>query len=309
MTWDEFKEEWENDLSYIECRTSGSTGKPDIIRLPKAEVINSALRTNRFYKIDSSSHLFSCISPDYIGGKMMYVRAVVAHARFSCEIPSNRPLSRYIETPIDLISVVPSQLAYILEHQSSLPQIANILVGGSPIPHSLVKKAAESELNIYESYGMTETASHIAVRKIEWPIRNFRPMEGISISVDGSQRLQIDIDGWKKISTNDIAVIDSEGQFNILGRSDNVIISGGIKIHPEEVEAILSEIFDFPLMITSRRDEKWGEAVVMVAETDYEKYDMIMEGCRRLLPGYQIPKEIVFSKIPRTSNGKIKRKH
>lgn len=268
----------------------------------------SALRTIRYFDITPASHLHSCISPDYIGGKMMYIRSVLAGATFSYEPPSNHPFDSYSGPPVSLVSVVPSQLDYILSHLSEMPYIKAILAGGSPLNDSLRHRIAESPVPVYESYGMTETASHIALRRVTMPGIPFSPLEGISVSTGPDNRLEIEISGWKKILTNDIAHIGSDGKFEILGRADNVIISGGLKIHPEEIENNLNGVLSFPIMITSEPHPKWGEAVVMIAETDPKNENFILETCRNRLEKPQVPKKIIFASVPRTPNGKIKRK-
>ena len=311
MSWEELLKEWRSAGPEMECHTSGSTGRPSTIWLPKEEMKRSARRTIDFFGINSGSHLYSCIAPDFIGGKMMLIRGEVSGARFSWEKPSNHPLKDYGGGRIDLISVVPSQLLYMLEHREELPEIGAVLVGGAALNEWLRRRVGESGLRVYESYGMTETASHIALRRVGLPQEGFIPLEGISISLDARGCLTIEIEGWKKITTNDIAEIDPEGRFRILGRADNVIISGGIKIHPEEVEGRLAGVFDFDVMLTSRAHPKWGEEAVLIAETEPRNEEecrgMILEKCKEVLPAYSVPKDVRFGKLSRTANGKLKR--
>ena len=166
MTYEDFAQEWDS-RDMITCRTSGSTGAPKEILLPKQEMVNSALRTIDFFGLTGDSLLYSCIAPDFIGGKMMLVRQRAAGCRFLWETPSNRPLDGYSGEPISLLSVVPSQVIYILDNIKDMPVIDAMLVGGSSIPESLRHRIEKSGLNAYESYGMTETASHIALRRIK----------------------------------------------------------------------------------------------------------------------------------------------
>ena len=122
MTWQEFQAEWLGPEPDIVCRTSGSTGTPKEIRLPKEQVSASARRTLQFFNPDSHSHFHSCLAPDYIGGKMMMVRALECGGSFTWEHPSNRPLSDYTGDPIDLLCVVPSQMRHILQNIDTLPE-------------------------------------------------------------------------------------------------------------------------------------------------------------------------------------------
>lgn len=304
MTYEEFALEWENNDN-IKCRTSGSTGIPKLISLPKCQMLKSAERTAEYFNLDSASLLYSCISPDYIGGKMMLVRQRLLGCRLDWEKPSNTPLSGYKADKISLLSVVPSQMIYILDNIKDMPAIDNILIGGSAIPANLRKRIAESGLNAYESYGMTETASHVALRKIEETPGYFTTLGDISVESNNG-RLVIRIPGWQAIETNDCTEVISSYKFRILGRSDNVIISGGIKINPERVEEELSSSISTPFFITSVPDDKWGEMVVLVAEAEETMREDLENACKCLKNGYERPKKIIIkSALNYTQNGKL----
>lgn len=145
MSYDDFLEEWRNSSNTVICHSSGSTGKPKSIELPKLHMQESALRTMAFFGLGSNAHLHSCISPDYIGGKMMAVRSEVTGCSLTYEMPSNRPLRNHKNIPIDLLSVVPSQLLYLIESIDNLPEIRNILVGGSPVNGELRERIVHSD--------------------------------------------------------------------------------------------------------------------------------------------------------------------
>lgn len=259
-----FLDEWSNKLPFIECRTSGSTGEPKLIRLPKQLMAESAMRTVRHFGLDGNSHLHSCISTDFIGGKMMVVRAALMGAKLTSETPSNRPLRDYDGPEIDLLAVVPSQMIDLLDRLDQLPKIRHIIIGGAPIPPDLRGRIARSGLDAWETYGMTETASHIALRRVTDPPLPFRPLDGICIHCDADNRLIIEMGQWGKFHTNDIVEIGEDNSFTIKGRADNVIITGGKKVHPEEVEAILEGRLGCEVMVTSEPDTKWGRRVVLI---------------------------------------------
>lgn len=306
----EFLQEWRDERDFVECRTSGSTGRPKQIHLPKAMMAESAMRTVRFFNIAGNSHLHSCISPEFIGGKMMAVRAELMGANLSWEVPSNRPLTNYSDGDIDLLAVVPSQMIDIVDRIDLLPKIHAIIVGGAPIPVALRQKIEESGLNAWETYGMTETASHIALRRILSSTEPFIPLPGINVSADSDSRLIIDLGRWGKICTNDIVEIDFQGRFNILGRADSVIITGGKKVHPEQVEPIIESLIGAEVILHGVPDEKWGQKVVLTVEptVKFSEFEL-MEICRRELPLKSIakeciPKEIIIAPLPRTSNDK-----
>lgn len=314
MTWQEFQAEWLGPEPDIVCRTSGSTGTPKEIRLPKEQVSASARRTLQFFNLDSHSHFHSCLAPDYIGGKMMMVRALECGGTFSWERPSNSPLSGYTGDRIDLMCVVPSQMHHILQNIDTLPELGAILIGGSPIPDDLRIQIAQSRLQCWETYGMTETASHVAIRRVSKPQQPFRPLSGIKLLQNDSGCLEIEIPGWRRFITNDVVKMDSEGRFSILGRADNVIITGGLKVHPEQVEATLRPHLPFDFMITSEPDSKWGERVVMLADRSESPLcttpddESVIAICKSVLLPFQVPKTIKEGIVPRTPNGKLARR-
>ena len=318
MEFTDFLEEWHNATPYIVAKTSGSTGAPKTIRLDKDFVRQSASRTNSFFDIYSGSHLHSCVAADYIGGKMMAVRADVAGCRFTWEKPSNRPLQGIgSQENIDLIAVVPSQMLHILDNLSSMPSMNAIIIGGSAINHALHDRICNSGLNAYETYGMTETSSHIALRKIEANNGYFETLGGINVSIDERECLVIGFDSGERFVTNDIAEVLDSRHFKIKGRFDDVIITGGKKVNPVEVENKLSPYIQKPYVITSVPDVKWGSAIVLrIEDPDSPKEDTIdftsgkdgvlMKTMREILEPHEVPKKIErMPSLPRTHNGKI----
>ncbi len=309
MTYEDLKQEWESDKDFIVCHTSGSTGTPSKIELPKRLMTESAERTNSFFGIDDASLLYSCISPDYIGGKMMWVRSRVANSRFLFETPSNTPLQNVDPSlKIDLLSVVPSQLQYIVENHESLPSIKTILVGGAPLSPNLKQRVIQSGLTVYESYGMTETSSHIALRKVEEGDTPFKTLNGITVE-DFEGRLKINLDADHSFITNDCARILSDSEFFILGRVDNIVNSGGIKINIEALESMISTLDDIPAAFTSIPDEKWGEALVLVIEGGDDEFKLKKDNVSSLLKKHLKPKYFIpIEALPLTQNGKLNRK-
>ena len=312
MDYKEFLEEWENDSDFIKAKTSGSTGLPKEIKLPKDFVRESARRTNAFFKLDKESRFHSCISPEFIGGKMMAVRAQIAGAVLTWELPTNRPLENVKPgEKIDLLAVVPSQMLYILEHLENLPEIKNIIIGGSAIHKDLRKRIAYSGLNAYETYGMTETASHIALRKVTTEEVPFVLLDGIKIEKNSEGCLIIKFDNGYLVETNDIVEQVSEKEFFIKGRKDRVIISGGKKINPEDLERRVSDIINGEFFFTGVPDEKWGEKLVLVIEGPRDEIlaKDLREKLALILSSFEMPKEIRFIEaLPRTSNGKLIRR-
>ena len=322
MTYELFIREWQNREDYCVVHTSGSTGSPKEIHLSKALMSMSALRTLAFFNIPAGSRLHSCISPDFIGGKMMAVRAIEGNMRLSWEEPSNRPAltgedPRLSDLPA-MISVVPSQMLHILDSCDPQRSATTIwLIGGQAIETELRRRIAVSGLNAWESYGMTETASHIALRKVEVNSTPFRPLDNVEISLDERGCLVISQPHMAEIITNDMAVIDPDGGFTITGRADNVIITGGRKVQPESVEMRLKPAIASSgvkeIMLSSTPDQKWGQRLVLLAEVAPDRRDIrlipsIIAAARTVLEPHEIPKEIrLVDSLPRTPNGKLRR--
>lgn len=314
MDYEDFLREWNGPLPFIEVSTSGSTGSPKVIELEKTFLKESALRTINFFGLNHSARFHSCISPDFIGGKMMAVRASAANASLSWEMPSNSPLDSFPSgIPIDLLAVVPSQIAALLERKN-LPVIRNIIIGGAPIPEALRMKIATSGFNAFETYGMTETASHIALRKVVSEKIPFKTLPSIKVQSDPDGALNIIFDNGSVVKTNDIAEIISDTEFFILGRKDLIINTGGKKVNPIDLENSISHLIDNPYMISSLPDDKWGEKIILIIQDDsdsarqeYLRQNLILS-FKKEFESWKIPKEIIFvKKIPLTSNGKIRR--
>lgn len=284
-----FIESWRAGTTEFEARTSGSTGTPKRIMLPRKLMEESAMRSIRHFSLDSDSTIHLMLSPDYIAGKMCIVRAIMSDAEFTMEAPSSAPL-RSENTPhtITLLSAVGAQIEsmYVRQQEGRLPVIQHLLLGGSPLTEAMRRKAIGLATNVWESYGMTETASHIALRRVTIPSEPFTPLDGIQTSVDDRGCLVIDMPTAGHIVTNDLADILADGRFTILGRADNVIMSGGLKVVPERVENILAPYLSpNPFYISSRPHPKWGEQVILIIET---------EGCN-VPPDAQDPASIAVS--------------
>lgn len=306
-----FVEEWFSSEKYILAHTSGSTGVPKSIYLDKNDMIHSAKMTNEFFNIGSKSRLLLCLSPNYIAGKMMIVRAILADAEIVEEEPSNTPLNDYEGIAFDFAAVVPSQALWLVKNPKILSKIKTMIVGGGVVSDVLRKLIANSTVSAYSTYGMTETCSHVALSKIEPSVQPYLAMHGVSFEQDERGCLVINAPYFtqKKFVTNDIVELQDSVSFIWKGRYDNVINSGGVKIFPEEVEKLLNGIFDCRYYISSKKSEKWGESVVLVLEkelisTSEEK--RILHIIKNILPKYSVPKQIIcLKKFSETLSKKV----
>lgn len=320
---DRFISEWNDASPAVSAHTSGSTGTPKEIMLSKEMMRRSAMRTISFFGISSRSHLHSCVSPAFIGGKMMILRAILSGARFSAEEPSNNVLSDIGEEEYDLVSVVPSQLAGILERGRPYPRVARYICGGSAINPSLRESIVDAGLEVWESYGMTETASHIALRKVERSPGLFYPLDGINVGLDSRGCLTICETGSLpdaiNVTTNDLATLMPDGGFRIDGRFDHMILTGGKKVLPEEIENRLQPTLASvglgrdEFFVTSRPDRRWTQAIVLVIagspELAMRLENMIASLPESVIPRWQRPKDVIpLPQLRHTPSGKLIRR-
>lgn len=292
--------EWLNNESFVFVQTSGSTGKPKQIVLDKNAMIASAKATGLFFNLQPKNTALLCLSADYIAGKMMLVRAITLGLDLDTIEPNNNPLAT---KKYDFVAMVPMQVANSLDQ---LHLVETLLIGGTKVNYQLTERILKTNCKAYESYGMTETISHIAIKQIG--AKSFTVLPNVTISIDHRNCLVIEALALSsdKIITNDIVEILNERQFILKGRIDNVINSGGVKIFPEEVEEKLAKYISVRFFIASVPDEKFGEKVILVVEGNpFEIVNTIFLE----LTKYQIPKEIVFvDEFVETETNKINRK-
>jgi len=323
MTLEDFFSEWNNDSDRVLVHTSGSTGKPKPMMVEKKRMLNSARITCDFLGLKPGDSALLCMSLDYIAGKMVVVRSIERHLHLISVSPSGHPL-KDINEEITFAAMVPMQVYNTLqvpEERERLTHIRHLIIGGGAIDASLEKElqALPGNIAIWSTYGMTETLSHIALRRIngaeasEW----YQPFDSVKISQTEEGCLVIDapLVCAETLVTNDIVEIESyiynkveKTRFRIKGRKDNVICSGGIKIQIEEVEEFLKPHLEKPFMLAKKKDEKFGEIAVLLSED--KEIKKVEATIRRLLSDhkYWIPREFLHVEhLPLTETGKPKR--
>lgn len=351
MSLEEFLEEWNNDSPYVEVKTSGSTGEPKRMLVEKQRMRASARITCDFLGLKAGDTALLCMSLDYIAGKMMVVRAIERNLRLIVVEPSGHPLAEQICREWDLrlfrpllaspnlgeefAAMVPMQVYNSLqvpEERERLKQIKHLIIGGGAIDEAMAEELKTFPNHVWSTYGMTETLSHIALRRLSGPEASewYTPFPSVSVSLNEEGCLVIDAPEVckERLVTNDIAELATqrgqslmcsvnsahEGQspcvanvpFRILGRKDNVICSGGIKIQAEEVERMLKAHLRVPYLISKRPDKKFGEVVVLLTEGDVEAAKTV---CEAVLPKFQRPKAYIHvSEIPLTETKKPARR-
>lgn len=325
MTLQDFLSEWYNDNPQLLVHTSGSTGKPKPLWVEKQRMLNSAHITCDFLGLKTGDTALLCMPLDYIAGKMVVVRSIERNLHLLSVTPSGHPLadSSLAETgskneEITFAAMVPLQVYNSLQipiERERLRQIRHLIIGGGAIDDKLSAALQDFPNAVWSTYGMTETLSHIALRRLngceanEW----YKPFDGVKVWLNEEDCLVIDAPAVcsHPLVTNDRAEIrrsqTEEGFetacFRILGRKDNVIDSGGIKIQIEEVENRLKSFLTTDFAITSCPDERFGEAVVLLTtQTDTEAIKTLSQRC---LPKFWQPRFIFYtSSIPKTGNGK-----
>ena len=300
--------DWLSNTTEFNLTTSGSTGKPSNILLQREQLIYSAQTSLDYLNREKSIQTtLLCINPDFIGGKMVIIRAIMAELDLTV-IPAS---SQLVELPADkvydLTSMVPMQLQYLLEQEpDKLTQFRTILIGGAPLAKKYEKMILDyRHLKVYQTYGMTETASHVALRSLSDKEAFYHTLGDLEIATDSRNCLRIKgtITQHEWIQTNDVVEIVSDNQFVWKGRADFIINSGGIKIHPEILEQQLSERIKFPFFVCGIKDDRLGERAVLIIESN-EPSEISFDGLDR----YKRPKEVHFiNRFAYTENGKINR--
>lgn len=301
--------EWFSDSVDMLLHTSGSTGTPKPFLADKDRMMQSAKLTCSFLDLKKGDDTLLCLPVSAIAGKMILVRALIANLNIHLVTPCGSPL-KDIDINLKFAAMVPMQVFNSLQspkEKIKLENIENIIVGGGVIDSQLEVELQSFKNNIYSTYGMTETLSHIALRRISGQDASldYTPFQSVKISSSSDGCLVIDAPLVSKeiLYTNDLVEINSCGGFRITGRKDNIINTGGVKIQIEKLEEKLSTILKHHFAITSRPDVKFGEVIVLVTE---QPFDTIL--LTKVLSDYEIPKDIiVIDKIPLTRTGKIDR--
>jgi O-succinylbenzoic acid--CoA ligase len=291
--------DWFDSKSYLEMNTSGSTGTPKTIRIDKQAMVNSALATGDFFDLQPGDKVLHCLPTEYIAGKMMFVRALILGLDMEFVAPSSNPLEG-VKGNFNFCGMVPLQAKNSLK---DLHRIKKLIIGGAKVNNSLEQALAEIPSQVYETYGMTETITHIAAKQVG--ASAFTVLPNVKISTDERHCLVIDAQliSEEKIVTNDLVDLISDTQFVWNGRFDNVINSGGVKLIPEQIEEKLASSISNCFFVYGQVDELLGEKLVLYLEGEPMKID---DTIFEVLDKYEKPKEIVFiPEFKRTPSGKI----
>lgn len=306
----DFLMDWLDTFETIDLVTSGTTSSPKKICFQKQALVNSAIATGEFFDVSVGDKALHCLPANFIAGKMMLIRAMILGLSLDLVSPSRNPFHKNKKS-YDFVAMTPMQAFHSL---AKMNQVKTLIVGGAFVSKLLQKELLKTEVNAYETYGMTETLSHIAVRKMGDPSSEFSCLPYVEVSQDersclvvSSDLLQVD-----QFVTNDAIELLKDQRFRLIGRIDEVINSGGIKLHPQQIERKLSQVLSTHYFIAGIADEILGEKIIIAVKyspsLDLGKLIQKIKKCESL-EDYEFPKSIVvLPDFVETDSGKIRRK-
>lgn len=305
----EFIQLWSDSNQSITQQTSGSTGTAKVIEIPKWKMRASAEMTGRFLGLDQCKSSLICMSTKYIGGKMMLVRSILYDLTLYVTNVTRNPLKN-INFPIDFAAMVPLQVETILsENPEKLNLIKHLIIGGAPVSDHLIEQLKNYTCQAYSTFGMTETVSHIALRSLKVTNEPYFALGNTHFSThEDCLVISCEELGIKNLITTDVVELIDNKRFRWLGRADFVINSGGVKIHPEQLEKKISKAIQSERFIISKLpDPQFGEKVIFIGEKDLDTQELkfIIEAN---VDRYERPKEFYFiSSLHKTASGKVDR--
>ncbi|MBC3784588.1 AMP-binding protein [Spirosoma utsteinense] len=326
-----FCQSWLNGQADFVLQTSGSTGIPKLITLTRAQMQASARLTGQTLGLKAGDHALVCLNIRYVAGVMMLVRGLELGLPMTVVEPVGNPLAPFDfeRTRFDFTAFVPLQLQTILEQDTSrLPMLNSakaILVGGAATSPALEQALQVIEAPVFATYGMTETVSHIALRRLNGAERSerFTALRGVDLGTDERACLHITsaATNFIRVQTNDVVVMTvsaspGQTQFQLLGRADRIINSGGVKVQPEQIERIIEDELaalgsTARLFVAGLPDERLGQRIVVFCEdywVDAPQWNRIQQAIRQQIGPYAVPKEIIrVTEFAQTPTGKVDR--
>jgi len=318
-----FCREWLIGKENFDLQTSGSTGLPKTISIHRKQMEISANATRDFFNIPDEVDLLGCLNVQMIGGKMMLVRAMEWNSNIYLVEPSTDPLTHFGPDRIfHFAAMVPLQLSACIDKSLSdtkLLNIQNLIIGGAPMNSSLKDKAGKLPINVYQTFGMTETVSHVALAKIKSGEELiYQALPGVNFSVTEDERLIISapMAKEKSLTTNDVVKLYPNNSFTWLGRADFTINSGGIKVQPEELENLIELHIHkrFPysrFLIFGEKNENFGQIICLLVEqsaTNDKQAEILLKDLTIQISKYLVPKKVYFlDSFEETSSGKLNR--
>lgn len=306
-----FLQWWFGNEEKKNIKTSGSTGTPKEIVITKENMKRSALASIAFFNLQAGEKVLLALPLQFIGGMMMVVRAVLANMDMYPVNPSLCPLLHPMPR-MDFASLTPSQMTNMLETEKKeeIEKIKTVLLGGGSINDSLKQKLYSLKTQCYSSYAMTETLSHVALQKLNGnnPQKAYYPLPEVRIASSKKGTALISTP-WneKKLVTNDLISINSDGSFHILGRTDDAITTGGVTLLPEQLENEWAPYLSVTFAAAAIPDIRWGEQLVLVTESNIDFHSFLVHA-QTTVSKIHLPKSHYVLLIPKTPTGKTARK-
>lgn len=301
-----------NDEDTVVMCTSGSTGIPKKVVVEKEKMIISAKKTIDYFQLFPDDKVLLCLPVSYVAGKMMVVRALVGQLNLIVRKPSMTPLQELLSTDkIDFAAFVPAQLNGV--EVQDLKPLKKVILGGAKVSNELRLFLQDVETEMFETYGMTETLSHVAVKSINGSKQSdfFDALVGVHFDTDERGCLRIDAKDLvdELLITNDLVELDGRYSFKWLGRIDNVINSGGMKLIPEQLELELGQVIKERFFLSGRYSEEYGEEMILVVEGKEKEMAECQNWMDRNWEKKQHPKAVLWvGEFEETSSGKVNRK-
>ncbi|MES2387333.1 MAG: AMP-binding protein [Bacteroidota bacterium] len=321
-----FLADWQNGSRAFAFNTSGSTGTPKEIFLTRTQMQASAEGTLAALAMPAAQMALVCLDIHFIAGRMMLLRALIGGMNIILVKPSSDPVS---DIPAglqpDFAAMVPLQVQTILDSGTAseikiLNSMQAVLLGGAAASPKLEEEISKLETPFYHTFGMTETASHIALKAMNGALKSefYKVLPGVNISTDSRGCLTVEGPqaGTEPIITNDVVEITAPGKFRWLGRADNIINTGGLKVQAEKVEAEIQAAFKAEgvtaeVFVCAMPHHRFGQQVTAIAEgvqPSDETGEYIVARLREVLKREEMPKQWVWLRtFVRTATGKTDR--
>jgi O-succinylbenzoic acid--CoA ligase len=318
----DFMQLWITGTEHFTLQTSGSTGTPKVINITRSQMASSAAMTGQALQLGSGTRALVCLNTNYVAGLMMLVRGLELNWELTIVQPVSNPIQD-LRQEFDFTALVPMQLMACLENDSTRPHVSDlgkILLGGAPVSLTLRNEIEKLQQPVFQSYGMTETVSHVALRRLNGKdhIELYTLLPSVQAGKDDRDCLWVagPMTNQEMIQTNDLVEFESENSFRWLGRADNVINSGGVKIILDRIDEVVSGILyeigeSAALFSWHEPDEKLGQKLVLFIESERPKLDseMVIKEIRKHLSAFEIPKHVYFvDRFLKTQTDKIDRR-
>lgn len=313
-------QQWLNGAETYVFHTSGSTGTPKEILLKREQLGSSAQGTIRALSLTPQEQILLCMNTAFIGGAMLLIRGLILQATITLQQPSGNPLEHISAGhPYTFASFTPIQLHTLTSGDRNIREKLNrfhyILLGGAAVPVPLERELKKLSVKVYHTYGMTETVSHIALKQIGADVY-FKALPGVELRTDehGCLAIKSGSTGNKWVYTHDMVTLIDEHTFDLLGRADDMINTGGIKVWPAKIEQALQDgLYDMGIQrnifVSWIPDDRLGQKIIAVIEgppLDPEVQTRLIGSLEKRLGRYELPRAFYnFQLFILTPTGKI----